>query len=139
MNVLIDTCVWSLVLRRHKKQSHDHQIITQEILRLIKEHRAVIAGPILQELLSGIKTAKHFDKLSQQLTAFNTLSVCQNDYVLAAKLYNQCRSKGIQGSHIDFLICALAINHDMAIFTVDQDFARYAECCPIVLHTMMAK
>ena len=33
-----------------------------------------------------------------------------------------CRKQGIQGSHTDFLICAVAVNYDMEIFTYDKDF-----------------
>jgi predicted nucleic acid-binding protein len=44
------------------------------------------------------------------------------------------RSKGIQGSNTDFLICAAAVRRDMAIFTIDKDFLRFAKCLPIVLH-----
>jgi predicted nucleic acid-binding protein len=45
-----------------------------------------------------------------------------------------CRKKGIQGSHIDFLICAVAELHEMSIFTLDKDFIRYATVLPIKLY-----
>ena len=35
---------------------------------------------------------------------------------------------------IDFLICAAAVRHDLAVFTTDGDFHQFAKCLPIVLH-----
>lgn len=56
------------------------------------------------------------------------------DYVTAAKFFNLCRSRGVQGSNTDFLICAVAVRHDDAIFTTDVDFTRFARYVPVVLH-----
>ena len=56
------------------------------------------------------------------------------DYVTAARFYNLCRSKGIQGSNTDFLICAVAVRNNFAVFTTDNDFALFATRLPIVLH-----
>ena len=51
----------------------------------------------------------------------------------AASLYNKLKSKGIQGSHIDFLICAVALSHNLSIYTYDKDFFRFAGAIPIKL------
>ncbi|TVR42382.1 MAG: hypothetical protein EA402_11765 [Planctomycetota bacterium] len=40
--------------------------------------------------------------------------------------FNTCRAKGIQGSHIDFLICSAAIGNGWSIFTDDPDFTLYS-------------
>ncbi|WP_407635910.1 PIN domain-containing protein [Sediminispirochaeta smaragdinae] len=49
------------------------------------------------------------------------------DYEKAAEFSNICRKNGIQGSHIDFLICAVACRNNMSIFTTDKDLQRYHE------------
>jgi predicted nucleic acid-binding protein len=46
---------------------------------------------------------------------------------------NQCRRKGVQGSTIDFLICAVAAIEELQILTTDSDFLRYAKHLPIKL------
>ena len=56
------------------------------------------------------------------------------DYVTASKFFNLCRAMGIQGSNTDFLICAVAVRHKLAIFTADRDFVYFAKCLPIVLY-----
>ena len=46
---------------------------------------------------------------------------------------NQCRRKGVQGSTIDFLICAVAALEELQILTTDSDFLRYTKHLPINL------
>jgi len=53
---------------------------------------------------------------------------------LAAEFFNLAKSKGIQGSNTDYLICAGAHRHRLPIFTTDQDFERYASVVPIRLY-----
>lgn len=131
MKVLVDTSVWSNVLRRD--ESHN-PAIRKELTSLIAGYRAAIIGPIRQELLGGIKHKDQFDTLSSHLAAFPDLPILTEDYVMAAGFFNQSRSKGVQGSNTDFLICAVAFRSNMPIFTTDQDFQRYAKLIPIVLH-----
>jgi predicted nucleic acid-binding protein len=54
-------------------------------------------------------------------------------FLRAAEFSNQCRHKGIQGSTIDFLICAVAAVEELQILTTDSDFLRYAKHLPIRL------
>lgn len=49
------------------------------------------------------------------------------------------RAKGIQGTAIDLLICAVAIRHGMRIFTTDTDFDEFAKHLPINLHPVRGR
>lgn len=133
MRVLIDTSIWSLALRRSE---HEQNPEAEELRRLIEAHVAEIIGPIRQEVLSGLRDQSQFDRLDSHLAAFPDLPLLMEDYVTAAKFYNLCRSKGIQGSNTDFLICAVAVRHDLAVFTTDGDFPHFAKCLPVLLHEM---
>jgi predicted nucleic acid-binding protein len=88
-------------------------------------------GPVRQELLSGIFDKKVFEDLKSKLQSFDDLPICTKDYETAAEYFNTCRKNGVQGSHTDFLICALACNNDLLVFTTDQDFRHYAKHLPI--------
>ncbi len=68
------------------------------------------------------------------MVSFPDLLILTEDYVMAAKYFNLCRGKGIQGSNTDFLICAVAIHRKYAVFTTDRDFDMFAEHIPVVLH-----
>lgn len=132
MRVLVDTIVWSAALRRVERAD---PAVVGELRDLVLEHRVEIIGPIRQELLSGLKGEVQFEKLAERLAAFPDLVLRTEDYVTAAEFYNICRGRGIQGSNTDFLICAVAVRHQLAIFTTDRDFPRFAEHLPIALHT----
>lgn len=131
MRVLVDTSVWSLALRRKDGLPRPE---AEELRRLIHAQAAEIIGPIRQEILSGVRDHAQLAQLETHLNSFPDLSLLPEDYVTAAKFFNLCRSKGIQGSNTDFLICAVAVRHDLAIFTTDGDFRQFARCLPIVLH-----
>ena len=129
--VLVDTNIWSLALRR--RVSNQLQEIS-ELNRLIETGRICMIGIIRQELLSGIRNQVHFDLVKQELSHFPDQSILTTDYVEAARLFDTCRSNGIQGSLSDFLICAVSLRLQIPIFTLDKDFPSYGQHCPISLH-----
>jgi len=131
MRVLVDTSIWSLALRRDENIKNPE---VPELRRLITAHLVEIIGPIRQEVLSGVRNQSQFDKLEENLSAFSGVTLLGEDYVTAAKFFNLCRAKGIQGSNTDFLVCAVAVRHDFAIFTTDGDFSLFAKCLPITIH-----
>lgn len=130
MKVIVDTSVWSLALRRDTQESDS---VVQEFRRMIHDHRVQMIGPIRQEILSGIPSESQFKKLQKHLESFPDLPVLTEDYVTAAKYFNRCRSKGIQGSNTDFLICAIANRNKLSIFTTDKDFELFSKHIHIVL------
>lgn len=131
MKVIVDTCIWSLALRRDK-QSYDPSV--QELNRLVKKHQVQMIGPIRQEILSGIPNESQFKKLKRHLDSFPDIPVTTGDYVAAARYFNLCRSKGIQGSNTDFLICAMANRNKCVVFTTDKDFIYFSRHIKIELH-----
>ena len=135
MIVIVDTPVWSLVLRRRPgNSSASEQSLTKALTELIREGRAEILGPIRQELLSGIREEAQFEKIRRDLRAFQEPLLEAADYEEAARMSNQCRARGISGSAVDFLICAAAHHHKRAIFTTDRDFQRYASVLALRLY-----
>jgi hypothetical protein len=113
--------------------------MVEELAELIQEGRALLMGPIRQELLSGLSDAGQFKNLRDRLRAFNDLSIQGFDYERAAELSNTCHRVGIQGSHIAFLICSVASGNGASIFTTDKDFRSYAKHIPITLHESRAR
>ena len=131
MKVLVDTPIWSYAFRTHKSK---YQAEINELTALIKDQRALIIGPIRQEILSGYSDLKKFKKLKDKLSYFENTPILDADYESAAELCNNCRKKGIQGSHIDFLICAVAKRLNVPIFTTDKDFSHYRRIVSVQLH-----
>jgi predicted nucleic acid-binding protein len=131
VKVLVDTPVWSLAYRRSLRIVNPW---TAELAALIDEERAAMIGPVRQEVLSGLREAPQFDRLRQILRVFSDLTIEETDYENAARFYNRCRARGIQGSNTDFLLCAVASRLSMSILTTDRDFNAYANLLPIKLH-----
>jgi predicted nucleic acid-binding protein len=132
MRVLVDTCIWSLALRRKKQPGSSVEMV--EFQELIEEVRVQLIGPIRQEILSGVKKKLQFTRLKQILAAFPDLPLVSDDFELAAEYFNLLRGKGIQGSSTDFLICAVSTRYNMPIFTTDNDFIHFKKYMPITLH-----
>ena len=141
MQVLVDTSVWSLAFRRSLPDANPELAAHQksvkakvELLRdLVADGRATLIGAIRQELLSGIKNQAQFLKLRNIMAAFDDLVLTREDYERAADYLNTCRSKGVQGSNTDFLICAAAQARKLPILTTDNDFVLYKKYLPIEL------
>ena len=131
VKVIVDTSVWSLFLRQRNRP--EREVVT--LKKLIREGRVQMLGIVKQELLSGVKEPTRFDKLLATLKGFPDLLANSRDHVSAASCYNTCRARGIQGSNVDFLICAQAIRHELPILSTDIDFIRYAEHLPVTLYS----
>jgi predicted nucleic acid-binding protein len=136
VNVLVDTSVWSLALRRASRNLNSQERrIVEELKELINDGRARVVGIVRQEVLSGIKSQDQFLKLREVLRAFPDESLSISDYEHAAEIGNRCRSRGLAVSAVDMLLCAVAHSRDWAIFSTDPDFKRYASVISFPLHS----
>ena len=127
MKILVDTCVWSEVLRYR----HPNEALANRLQDFIHDGRLVMVGPVRQELLSGISDLKQFHQLQEILSAFEDIPLSTAHFEKAAEFHNVCRKKGVQGSSIDFLICAVAHLDHLIIFTSDGDFETYKKYLPM--------
>ena len=133
MKVLVDTPIWSLALRKKGIDSSNNSII-KNLINLIEGGRIAIIGSIRQELLSGISDKNKYYEIKNKMGIFSDYDIQTNDYEFAAECSNECRRNGIQGSHTDFLICAVAIKNGWEIFTEDADFIEYRKYLPINIY-----
>ncbi|MFH0785986.1 MAG: PIN domain-containing protein [Pseudomonadota bacterium] len=137
MKILVDTSIWSLAFRKQLKSQADEQVI-QELSELIRELRVALIGPIRQEILSGISDKEKFKQLQKKLRQFDDEKLRTEHYEMAASLSNECRRHGIQGSHIDFLLCAVSLTNNCSIYTLDKDFEQFQKHIKIKLHARRA-
>jgi predicted nucleic acid-binding protein len=133
MPMLVDTPVWSLVLRRSADSRHGTR--EQQTLRVFQDRveQVILLGAIRQEVLSGIRSLGTFAAVRDALRSFPTEATARDDYERAAEFYNLCRQAGVQGSLTDFLLCAVANRVGAEILTLDRDFIRFQELLPIVV------
>ncbi len=134
MTVLVDTPVWSLSLRRRAIDlSPSERRITQSLHNLVRQHQVRLLGSTRQEVLSGIREEGQFLRVRDHLRSFPNVELDAIDYEEAARASNQCRRRGISGSPVDLLMCAVALRNDWQVFTTDRDFSHYAAVLPLQL------
>ena len=131
MNLVVDTSVWSLVLRRPRVDEDDPYV------RAFRWHLEsgdglFLVGNILQELLDGLRSTKQFDRLLTLLDPYPLIELTRQTYVAAARLQSVCRSKGVNAGSIDSLIAAACCQHGFPLLTADKDFVRIAGYCDLV-------
>ena len=129
MKYLVDTCVWSLALRRKPTAvlSPDEQRMVELLAEAIRDGQVVMVGPIRQEILSGIEAPGRFEQLRLALAAFPDEPLDCGNYEEAARLSNLCRGRGVHSGAIDILLCAVAHRRSWTILTNDQGLMRCFE------------
>ncbi len=126
MNLVVDTSVWSLILRRPHVEE-DNLYIQAFRAHINQEDGIFLIGNILQALLDGVKNRQAFERLVKILTPFPLLELSRSTYILASEIRNTCRTKGIQTGPIDFLIAAACVEHGFPLLTADHDFSHIAK------------
>lgn len=91
--------------------------------------------PILMEILAGARTPDAATQLRRLLTSFTWIpSDAQIDFEAAAKVYRECRVKGITPRGlIDCMISSIAIRTNSELLTADADFSAIATVIPLRL------
>ena len=103
-------------------------------MRLVRSGQAELIGPIRQELLTGVSRDSDFERFRRALESFRDLPVGTADHEEAARCSNRCRARGIAMTGVDALVCAVALRERTRVFTLDEDFPRYARILSVRLH-----
>ena len=131
MNVLVDTSVWSLALRRTPVSSAPEVLILGRCLD--RGDLIVTTGLVLQELLQGFQGPVQRKKILREFSNLPVIMPEVEDHVEAAELRNHCRQRGVQIGTIDALLARLAVRHGLSVLTADRDFDSMARHCPLQL------
>lgn len=129
--IACDTSALSQFLRRSSDGTNE---VARNVEILIEANELALFSTVCQEILSGIKLPEHYEQIEQATEALPIFCADNEDHTSAAKFFNVCRSKGIQGSPIDFLIYAMAVRRRFPIYTIEPDFGLYEPLIPIELY-----
>ena len=129
MNLLVDTSVWSLALRRDSAP----RIPQVAFLRDSLERGGAIftTGLVLQELLQGFAGPRARKQIVERFQLLPFVAPDREDHIEAAELRNVCRRKGLQVGTIDALLARLCIRHGLVMLSTDADFSRIAKLRPL--------
>ena len=131
--IFLDTSILSLAYRRRRRFGPEPGTVSILRKMILEDVPLAVPGIVLQEILSGVRTEAQFGRLQRLLEAFPIISAEPRHHVLAARIANACRRKGVAASTIDCLIAALATSSDAFLFTLDEDFGRMAPVCGVKL------
>lgn len=115
--ILVDTSVW-IDLFRSKPRLKEEELL-----------RFAVCGPIIQEVLQGLKPGAASDAFRAGFLALPVLSdpIPLELYVAAADIYRSGRRRGLTiRSSVDCLIAAIAIENGIPVWHKDRDFAAIA-------------
>lgn len=132
MNVFVDTCVWSLALRRDSPPDLPE---VRHLQRSLESGTVICTGLVLQELLQGFVKPGARRRIIQRFGALPFLVPDRQDHIGAAELRNRCRRKGIQATTIDALLAQLCIRHELTMLTTDKGFHRMTSAVPLDVWT----
>ena len=128
MNLLVDTSVWSLALRRDAPPD----LAEVDKLKTARDAGMVCTtGLVLQELLQGFRSPKARDQIVSRFSALPMLQPGREDHIQAAELRNRCRRKGVQAGTINALLAQLCVHYDLTMLTTDNDFSHIASVAPL--------
>jgi predicted nucleic acid-binding protein len=131
VNILVDTSVWSLALRRDYPP--DSRAVSHLKAALKDGEYVFTTGLILQELLQGFKGPKARQRIIENFSPLPLIVPERRDHIDAADLKVKLRQKGIQAGTIDVLLAQLCLRHGLSLLTTDRDFVHIAKHVPLAL------
>lgn len=130
--IVVDTTVWSLVLRRRRPvRTHPAARALQQAIE--DDQTILVPGIVLQELLAGIRETAQARRLRATLDGFILMLASRDEHVSAAHIHTACARRGVTAATVDCLIAAQTIGHEARLLTTDTDFNRIAENCDLKL------
>lgn len=117
--ILVDTSIWIELLSGKPYRA----IREEELLRF------AICGPVIQEVLQGLRPGRQSEEFR---AAFLSLPVLSDPtplrlFTSAGEIYRQGRKRGITiRSSLDCLIAAMAIDNSVPVWHRDRDFSAIA-------------
>jgi predicted nucleic acid-binding protein len=112
---LVDTSVWIDFFRGVPS-------IKTALEKLIAKDEIFTAGPILYELLQGVKLSEERKQVKEALLSTNYLEITSNDWEEAALLSSTLRAQGITLPMTDILIGQLAKARNLEVISFDPHF-----------------
>jgi predicted nucleic acid-binding protein len=127
--ILVDTSVWIEFFRGNNCPE------TALLGGLLRDSNICICGPILSELLQGVRNEREFSKIQNFANSLIYFPFHDRYFLDAAQLYRTCRKKGVTiRKTIDCFIAACAIDHEVELLHADSDFTALAKCTPLLIY-----
>lgn len=114
-NILVDTSVWIKFFRPDTATGNLLEI-------LLSEYSVVTCGIVLFELMQGVKSDKEKTVIMNALSGLPFREMNEQLWLKSAELSSSLKKKGLTLPLSDIFIAAIAIEHDLSVFTLDRHF-----------------
>jgi hypothetical protein len=115
MKIIVDTSIW---IEYFKNNPDTVAIIDKSLLA----GTVFMVGPVLSELLQGVKTEKELEKLTGCIDAVPFIECVFPDWQLAGLISFKLRKNGLTIPLTNLLIAAISINNRASVYTLDHHF-----------------
>ena len=113
--IIVDTSIWIEYFNRKTN-------IVNFIEERIMEDCLFMTGPIVSELLQGVKTEQEYEKLKNSIDAIPYLEITLEYWKEEGNISNKLRRKGITIPLTDIIISAVAISNNAKVYSLDKHF-----------------
>lgn len=124
--IIVDTSIWI----EYFKNNQDYVPFIEDSLNL---ENIIISGPIISELLHGVKGEKEYKLLSESISAVPYVECIYGDWVTTGEMLHNLKKKGISVPLTDVLISAIAIRYNASVLTLDKHFKNIGKIKLVIL------
>lgn len=119
--ILPDTCVWIEYFKP------GDSALKQTLERLLLNESIFLCGPILYELVQGLKSDKEKTVIVDAMKSLEYREMSEALWIKAGEISSTLRKSGKTLPLSDILIAAIAIKNNLSIFTIDKHFEEIKE------------
>lgn len=125
--ILVDTTVWVDLFGERDTKG------TRSLVAAIEEEEDLATcGLVMTEVLQGVRHERMFSRIESILQDLIYLPMSQATFIAAARMYRECRKKGVTiRKPVDCMIAATCIEHAAFILHNDRDFDHIARHFPL--------
>ena len=114
--VLPDTCIWIEFFRDGRSKA------AEKMDRLLQTSSLYTCGPVLYELLQGIRSSSEKSAVLDNLSGVEYVEMTRDTWIAAAALSQELRASGTTIPFSDIIIAALCMQYKLAICSEDSHF-----------------
>jgi predicted nucleic acid-binding protein len=119
-NILADTSIWIEFFRTRSD-------VGEHLASMLQHNLVWTCGIVLFDLLQGIRSEREKAVILESMQELPYIEMTQSLWNKSAALSVLIRQKGLTLPHSDIFIASIAIEHNLAIFTLDKHFEQIPE------------
>ncbi|MFW5980582.1 MAG: PIN domain-containing protein [Halanaerobiaceae bacterium] len=117
--IIVDTSIWIDYFKYEKN--------VEFIENGLMNEKIFVVGPVVSELLQGVKTEKEYNKLINCIEAIPFIDTSFKDWKKAGTISYKLRRRGLTIPLTDIIISAIALNNQVFIYSKDEHFKKVPE------------